>query len=382
MLVSTRPAPAGRTLAPLLALAGVAALTLAAPSAGAQHLAARPAQPRPDSAARAHEVRRGETLWALAEQYLGDSFRWPVIREANTDRVSDPHWIYPGQKLRIPAAAPAAAESTAADSAVAPAAAPAPAATESFALAPSPAAPVRPATAAPAAAPAARADSAPARPYEALAAPYVGPRNALRGAGVIVDGADIPSAGSRGVARRLQLLDRIVLSLPAGARTERGTTYLVATPGPKVGNGEVVVPRGVAILDGGGNESLRTARLVKLFGLVEAGLPVIPLAADAVAAGESTPRVTHVVWIPGAAELPTLQAYVLLGRGARDGVRVGDRFELVADGRRTPDGVPLPVVRAGVVRVVRVTDDASTAVVVHHDQPAIAPGVEARPLPR
>ena len=380
MLVSTRPAPAGRTLAPLIALAGVAALTLAAPAAGAQHVAARPAQPRPDSAARAHEVRRGETLWALADHYFGNSFRWPVIREANADRVSDPHWIYPGQTLRIPAAAPAA-ETTVADPAVAAPAAPeAPAATtETLAVATVPAAPSRPAIVAPSAA---RADSAPARPYEALAAPYVGPRNALRGAGVIVDGADIPSAGSRGVARRLQLLDRIVLSLPAGARTERGATYLVATSGPKVGEGEVVVPRGVAILDGGGNEALRTARLVKLFGVVEAGLPVIPLAADAVPVGETTPRVTHVVWIPGAAELPTLQAYVLLGRGARDGVRVGDRFELVADGRRTPDGVPLPVVRAGLVRVVRVTDDASTAVVVHHDQPAIAPGVEARPLPR
>jgi hypothetical protein len=219
-------------------------------------------------------------------------------------------------------------------------------------------------------------------PIERLAAPYVGPRGALRGAGVVVDGADIPARGVRGTPRRLQLLDRIVLSLPAGARTDRGAVYVIATAGPAVGDGEVVVPRGIAILDGGGTETLRTARLTRMFGLVEAGLPVIPVAADAEPAGADAPRVTQVVWVPGDAQLPTLQAYVLLGRGGRDGVRVGDRFELVDDGRRTPEGASLPTVRVGVVRVVRVTTDAATAIVEHHDQPAIAPGIEARPLPR
>jgi hypothetical protein len=180
----------------------------------------------------------------------------------------------------------------------------------------------------------------------------------------------------------MQLLDRIVLSLPAGANTEKGTRYVIATPGPVVRDGEVVVPHGIAVLDGGGTETLRTARLVRMFGLVEVGLPVIPVAADAEPTGGSEPQVTHVVWVPGSAELPTLQAYVLLGRGARDGVKVGDRFELVGDGRRTPEGASLPAVRVGIVRVVRVTSDAATAVVEHHDQPAIAPGVEARPLPR
>lgn len=49
-----------------------------------------------------HEVVRGNTLWDLAAQFYGDPYQWPVIHEANRDRVVDPHWIYPGQILIIP----------------------------------------------------------------------------------------------------------------------------------------------------------------------------------------------------------------------------------------------------------------------------------------
>lgn len=51
-----------------------------------------------------HVVRPGETLWELAEQYLGDGERWTELQDANP-QVSDPAVLLVGSQLRIPAAA-------------------------------------------------------------------------------------------------------------------------------------------------------------------------------------------------------------------------------------------------------------------------------------
>jgi nucleoid-associated protein YgaU len=49
-----------------------------------------------------HEVKKGETLWKLAERYYGDGSLYPKIFEANKDTLKDPNLIRVGQKLRIP----------------------------------------------------------------------------------------------------------------------------------------------------------------------------------------------------------------------------------------------------------------------------------------
>jgi nucleoid-associated protein YgaU len=49
-----------------------------------------------------HEVKKGDTLSKIAQQYYGDPKLYTQIFEANRDILSDPNLIKIGQKLRIP----------------------------------------------------------------------------------------------------------------------------------------------------------------------------------------------------------------------------------------------------------------------------------------
>lgn len=64
--------------------------------------------------AQVYIIQPGDTLWALAKQYLGDPYLWPQIWEKNT-YIRDAHWIYPGDPLIVgvkTAVAPTPAEPT------------------------------------------------------------------------------------------------------------------------------------------------------------------------------------------------------------------------------------------------------------------------------
>ena len=69
---------------------------------------AQPEQARTQE--RTHVVRRGDTLWDLANQYYSNPYAWPTIHDANRRVVEDPHWIYPEEVLVIPGAPTAVAE--------------------------------------------------------------------------------------------------------------------------------------------------------------------------------------------------------------------------------------------------------------------------------
>ncbi len=49
-----------------------------------------------------HEVRSGETLSMIAEQWYGDRGSFRIIFEANRKQLTDPDLIVSGQQLRIP----------------------------------------------------------------------------------------------------------------------------------------------------------------------------------------------------------------------------------------------------------------------------------------
>ena len=55
------------------------------------------------STSQEYTVSAGDTLSLLALRYYGSSQKWPKIYEANKNTVKNPHYIYIGQKIIIPA---------------------------------------------------------------------------------------------------------------------------------------------------------------------------------------------------------------------------------------------------------------------------------------
>ena len=51
-----------------------------------------------------YEVKSGDSLSKIAKRVYGNASAWKKIFEANADVLKDPDKIFPGQKLKIPAA--------------------------------------------------------------------------------------------------------------------------------------------------------------------------------------------------------------------------------------------------------------------------------------
>jgi hypothetical protein len=47
-----------------------------------------------------HTVVRGDTLWDLSQSYLGSPWYWPKVWSYNPE-IANPHWIYPGNRVRF-----------------------------------------------------------------------------------------------------------------------------------------------------------------------------------------------------------------------------------------------------------------------------------------
>ena len=52
--------------------------------------------------AKTYTVKKGDTLWAISAKYYGAGAQYTKIYGANTDKISNPNLIYPGQVLTIP----------------------------------------------------------------------------------------------------------------------------------------------------------------------------------------------------------------------------------------------------------------------------------------
>src|SRR5205085_9844333 len=47
-----------------------------------------------------HVVRKGDTLWDICFYYFNDPWQWPKVWSYNP-QITNPHWIYPGDLVRL-----------------------------------------------------------------------------------------------------------------------------------------------------------------------------------------------------------------------------------------------------------------------------------------
>lgn len=339
-----------------------------------------------------HVVKKGDTLWDLAQFYLKDPFRWPEIFRRNTDVVENPHWIYPGEIIRIwghevrPEALARADSAGEVVSHIMTRPAPPPLTTTAgdgrsdltvFAS------PLSRAAAVIGENVIGRPRSGGVRRGEIEAAPYADRDGGPRGAGRLVASVDRPGIKTSIVQSRYQLNDALYVDLPRGQVARLGDTYMSYVLGPNLGDfGQVVIPTGILRIDGLPSGQSPVARIVRQFGEVKLDQRIIPATDYSFPTGTLAPVVGgargKVVYIHGEPVLPSIGHYVLISPNAKSGVHVGDEITFIDNSTGREDENPAPAVIAGVGQVVRVTPYATTAIIVRQVQPTIRDGMPVR----
>jgi LysM repeat protein len=360
-------------------------LAMAAATMAVQSLYAQEAQPR------THTVKRGDTLWDLAQQYLGDPFLWPEIYRLNRDVVEDPHWIYPGEVLRLPGeGGPIVAEGPQ----------PGPQPGDTARAQPQPEAPrgalettvfgkVRPPDSTSQAIGVTMVPDAPiptVRAGQVMSAPYVDREGGPRAFGRILKSGDLTGVAQTSERFRFQSHDRVFISPPPGYLAAEGERYMAYRLGPILEEqGQVMIPTGIIeVTKPAGAGVSAVAKVIRSFADMSATDRLIPIDTAGIGTTVRPQRVkdgpsTTVKWIYGEPVLPSIQNFVVLATSSREGVRLGDEFLIYKARARNDDaGIDDPEIPIGKAQVVRSTPFGVTVVILGQEQPAIKEGMPAR----
>ncbi|HET7622596.1 MAG TPA: LysM peptidoglycan-binding domain-containing protein [Gemmatimonadaceae bacterium] len=367
-----------------LGLASPAMLTAQDSTRAASAAPAAQTQSGDSTLGQTHTVKKGDTLWGLANFYLSDPFLWPEIYRLNTAVVEDPHWIYPGELLHVPGAA----RLVSADDLM-PRMQPEPVRSVVGSTVFSLGVAQRRAESSRLAETAANYAHTAVREGDYVAAPWLERSSAERRDGRLVGLAELPGITQASSRYRIIAQERVYLTLPAGTAASRGQRFVTVAEGPRLPGGDrVLTPTAVVEIERVGSGEASTARVVQQFGDVLLGQAVAPLeqlsmSLDARPAPLANGTECKVISVPSGVVLPTLGYYVILSATASDGVKVGDQFTLYEHSREGPslagvEPVTLPEEPVALAQVVKVTDRGTTAIVVSQRHPAIHAGVNAR----
>jgi len=349
-----------------------------------------------------HTVKKGDTLWDLAQHYLGDAFRWPEIYRLNTDVVEDPHWIYPGEILKLPGYVgkdrPGLAQPGRDTVTVAP-----PTAAQLDTMAARSNQPRRPSIFANRGAqqkpqqpvsmptdtmprPGVGVDTmkkpVPAVRYgDFVRAPYM---DRLKGPpvwGRIVGAADLPGIEQARQRGRFQLNDRVLVAPPTGSVGQERDVYLAYRNGPMIEEvGQIIVPTGlIEIVRPPVNGEAAIAKVIQMFGEVSERDKLMPLDSS-VGPTSGTPVAVkngaegEVRWIAEEPVLPSPTYYMVISLTAAD-VKAGDEIELFQPRQKAKEEAEfaIPEITVGRAQVIRATPYGATVIITRLDQPKIEP---------
>lgn len=343
-----------------------------------------------------HTVKKGDTLWDLAAHYLGDPFRWPDIYRINTDVVEDPHWIYPGEILKLPGYTatdlPGIAQPGRDTVGVTP---PTVARLDSNDLRPTrqptifgnrASQPTQPVVTAPTdtlgqqfGVDTTRKPAPTVRYGDLIRAPWV---DRLKGPpvwGRILGSAELPGIEPARQRGRYQINDQVLIAPPTGSVAPERELYLSYTNGPLIEEvGQVIIPTGVIeVIRPPVNGEAAIAKVVRMFGVVSERDRLMPYDSSGLGlTGMPSPIKNgaegSIRWIADEPVLPSPTYFIVLSLTSGD-VKAGDEIELFQARKKAQEegAYATPEIKVGRAQIVKVTPYGSTALITRLDQPKV-----------